>query len=52
MTWNRATTKVVREGDWRTEEGLLIKNPPGTMKKSHKAVGAQILASGYTNGRC
>lgn len=52
MTWNRATTKVVREGDWRTEEGLVIKNPPGTMKKSHKAVSAQILASGYTKGTC
>lgn len=52
MTGNRATTKVVREGDWRTEEGLVIKNPPGTMKKSHKAVSAQILASGYTKGRC
>lgn len=52
MTWNRATTKVVREGDWRTEEGLVIKNPPGTMKKSHKAVSNQILASGYTKGTC
>ena len=52
MTWNRATTKVVREGDWRTEEGLVIKNLPGTMKKSHKAVSAQILASGYAKGTC
>lgn len=52
MTGNRATTKVVREGDWRTEEHLVIKNPPGKMKKSHKAVSAQILASGYTKGTC
>ena len=52
MTGNRATTKVVREGNWRTEEHLVIKNPPGQMKKSHKAVSAQILASGYTKGTC